>query len=223
MHWISPRESAGFIILAASIPPSEPPAPIKVWISSIKSITSFFSETSFITLFRRSSNSPRNFVPATRSARSSERILLFKRKTGTSLFAIFKARPSTIAVFPTPGSPIKTGLFFVLLTRIWMIRWISFSRPKILSIFPSRAFWVKSTEYSSIKDFFTDCFWSVENLPDWESFCFGETSSEFNPDSSILDLIRLKSVSVMEFFIKNDWKRLSSSRAAAINKCSVPI
>ena len=26
--------------------------------------------------------------------------------------------PSEIAVFPTPGSPISTGLFFVLLERI---------------------------------------------------------------------------------------------------------
>ena len=31
---------------------------------------------------------------------------------------IFSAKPSTTAVLPTPGSPIKQGLFFILLDRI---------------------------------------------------------------------------------------------------------
>ena len=35
------------------------------------------------------------------------------------------ARPSTIAVLPTPGSPIRTGLFFLRRARIWMTRSIS--------------------------------------------------------------------------------------------------
>jgi hypothetical protein len=35
------------------------------------------------------------------------------------------ARPSTIAVLPTPGSPISTGLFFWRRERICMIRSIS--------------------------------------------------------------------------------------------------
>ena len=35
--------------------------------------------------------------------------------SGTSSFLILCARPSTIAVLPTPGSPISTGLFLVLL------------------------------------------------------------------------------------------------------------
>ena len=39
------------------------------------------------------------------------------------------ARPSTIAVLPTPGSPIRTGLFFVRRLRTWMTRRISSSRP----------------------------------------------------------------------------------------------
>jgi hypothetical protein len=33
--------------------------------------------------------------------------------SGTSPFIILWARPSAIAVFPTPASPINTGLFFV--------------------------------------------------------------------------------------------------------------
>ena len=47
--------------------------------------------------------------------RSKENTFLFFKESGTSLFIILKAKPSTIAVFPTPGSPIKTGLFFVRL------------------------------------------------------------------------------------------------------------
>ena len=39
------------------------------------------------------------------------------------------ARPSTIAVLPTPGSPISTGLFLVRRCSTWMVRRISSSRP----------------------------------------------------------------------------------------------
>ena len=45
---------------------------------------------------------------------SSEKIVLSRRPSGTSPRTIRWARPSTIAVLPTPGSPISTGLFFVL-------------------------------------------------------------------------------------------------------------
>ena len=38
---------------------------------------------------------------------------LSRSVSGTSLLTIFWARPSTIAVLPTPGSPISTGLFLV--------------------------------------------------------------------------------------------------------------
>src|ERR1043165_8991771 len=49
------------------------------------------------------------------------------------------ARPSTTAVLPTPGSPIRTGLFLVLRERTCMTRSISFSRPITGSSLPSRA------------------------------------------------------------------------------------
>src|SRR4249919_1626867 len=49
------------------------------------------------------------------------------------------ARPSTTAVLPTPGSPIRTGLFFVRRESTCMTRSISFSRPMTGSSFPSRA------------------------------------------------------------------------------------
>ena len=34
-------------------------------------------------------------------------------ESGTSPETMRRASPSTIAVLPTPGSPIRTGLFFV--------------------------------------------------------------------------------------------------------------
>ena len=49
------------------------------------------------------------------------------------------ARPSTIAVLPTPGSPIRTGLFFVRRLRTWMTRRISSSRPMTGSSLPCSA------------------------------------------------------------------------------------
>jgi hypothetical protein len=48
------------------------------------------------------------------------------------------ARPSAIAVLPTPGSPISTGLFFLRRDSTWMTRSISFSRPITGSSLPSR-------------------------------------------------------------------------------------
>ncbi|MNP10846.1 hypothetical protein D3C76_1030090 [compost metagenome] len=43
---------------------------------------------------------------------------LFINLLGTSPFAIAIARAFTIAVLPTPGSPIKAGLFLLLLFNI---------------------------------------------------------------------------------------------------------
>ncbi len=71
MHWISPRESAGFRMLAASSEPSAEPAPTSVCSSSMK-ITMFgVSVSSRMIVFSRSSNWPRYFVPATISEMSS--------------------------------------------------------------------------------------------------------------------------------------------------------
>ena len=57
--------------------------------------------------------------------------------------------PSAIAVLPTPGSPIITGLFLVLLHRIWMHLRTSSSRPITGSSFPRRADSVRSIPYFS--------------------------------------------------------------------------
>ncbi len=79
MHWISPRERAGFRMLAASSDPSAEPAPTRVCSSSMK-ITMFgVSVSSFMIVLRRSSNCPRYFVPATISEMSRARTRLSAR------------------------------------------------------------------------------------------------------------------------------------------------
>ena len=145
INWISPLASNGFKIFAASIAPSAAPAPTIVCISSINNIISPAFLTSPNAFFILSSKSPLYFVPATIPEISILIILFSFKFCGTSPIAIFSASPSTIAVFPTPGSPIKHGLFLVLLDNISIILSTSFSLPIILSNFPSSAFSVISS------------------------------------------------------------------------------
>ena len=67
---------------------------------------------------------------------SSEITRLLRSPSGTSPSTMRRARPSTIAVLPTPGSPMSTGLFFVRRDSTWMMRRISSSRPMTGSILP---------------------------------------------------------------------------------------
>jgi len=55
--------------------------------------------------------------------------------------------PSAMAVFPTPGSPMSTGLFLVRRESTWMTRRISSSRPITGSSLPRRAASVRSRPY----------------------------------------------------------------------------
>ena len=144
----SPRASIGFNIFPASMAPSVFPAPTIRWSSSINRIIcpSLFL-TSSKTAFNRSSNSPRYLAPATRAPMSRAKIFLSFSPSGTSPRTIRWASPSTAAVFPTPGSPIKTGLFFVFLERIRITLRISASLPITGSSFCSRAFSTKSWPY----------------------------------------------------------------------------
>src|SRR5690625_5782077 len=61
---------------------------------------------------------------------------------------IRSANPSAIADFPTPGSPISNGLFFLRLLNICDTRCISSSRPITGSSFPSMAS-ARSEEHTS--------------------------------------------------------------------------
>ena len=67
-----------------------------------------------------------------------------RRLSGTSPSTIRCASPSTIAVLPTPGSPISTGLFLVRRERTWITRRISSSRPITGSSLPASASAVRS-------------------------------------------------------------------------------
>ncbi len=110
-------------------------------------ISPFSDCTSFSTLFSRSSNSPRYLAPAISAPMSSAISFLSLRLSGTSPLTIRSARPSAIAVLPTPGSPIRTGLFLVRRDRTWIVRRISSSRPITGSSRPSRASVVRSRAY----------------------------------------------------------------------------
>ena len=136
----SPRAKAGFNMLAASMAPSPLPAPTKVWISSInRMMLPSALTTSLTTDFRRSSNSPLYLAPATSAPISNEKICLFFKLSGTSPRMIRCAKPSTMAVLPVPGSPIKIGLFLVRRLNICNTLRISSSRPITGSSFPLRA------------------------------------------------------------------------------------
>ncbi len=103
--------------------------------------------TSFRTAFKRSSNSPRNFAPANKEPISKVKIVLSLSPSGTSPRTIRWANPSTMAVLPTPGSPMRTGLFFVLRDSIRMTRRISESLPITGSSLPDFACSTKSIPY----------------------------------------------------------------------------
>mmetsp|Transcript_56358 Transcript_56358/g.142541 ORF Transcript_56358/g.142541 Transcript_56358/m.142541 type:complete len:330 (+) Transcript_56358:2061-3050(+) len=110
-------------------------------------LPSFF--ISWMMFLRRSSNSPRYLVPDSSIPRSNSMIRLSINISGTSPSTMRLANPSAMAVLPTPGSPMSTGLFFCRRARIWMARSISSSLPTNGSISPSAAFCVRSVPNSS--------------------------------------------------------------------------
>ena len=119
MQWSSPRASMGFNRLPASMLPSVRPAPTMLCSSSInRMILPSLRFTSPNTALSRSSNSPRNLAPAIRAPMSREKIRRSFNPAGTSPRTIRWASPSAMAVLPTPGSPISTGLFLLFRDRM---------------------------------------------------------------------------------------------------------
>ena len=102
---------------------------------------------SSITPFKRFSKSPRYFVPASIEPKSRAYSGESCKILGTLFSEILMAKPSAIAVLPTPGSPTKRGLFFFRLHRVCTTLSISSSRPITGSIFPSFATTTKSIAY----------------------------------------------------------------------------
>ena len=119
------------------------------------------SAISLSTALSRSSNSPRYFEPASRAPMSSAITLRSRSDSGTSPSTIRCASPSTIAVLPTPGSPISTGLFFVRRERTWMTRRISSSRPMTGSSLPAAAASVRSLPNLASASYFSSGLSSV--------------------------------------------------------------
>ena len=135
-------------MLPASMAPSALPAPTMVCSSSMnRMMRPSSAETSFRTALSRSSNSPRYLAPASSPAMSSDSTFLSFSDSGTSPLTMRCASPSTMAVLPTPGSPISTGLFLVRRCSTWMARRISSSRPITGSSLPERARSVRSSVY----------------------------------------------------------------------------
>jgi len=146
-RWCAARRapSIGLSMLTRSMDPSAAPAPTTVWSSSMKSTT-------------WPSASVTSSAPPSAALRTSPRLLSRLRRArhvqsddGFVLQAFGDvaaddalARPSTMAVLPTRGSPIRTGLFFVRRERTWMTRRISSSRPMTGSSLPARASAVRS-------------------------------------------------------------------------------
>src|ERR1700686_2204845 len=60
---------------------------------------------------------------------SSAKTVALRSTSGTSLWTMRRAKPSAIAVLPTPASPTNSGLFFCRLHSTWIVRLISDSRP----------------------------------------------------------------------------------------------
>ena len=104
--------------------------------------------------------------------------------SGTSPATIRCARPSTIAVFPTPGSPISTGLFFVRRDRTWITRRISSSRPMTGSSLPCSASSVRSRPNFSSAWYVPSGSWDVTRWPPRTSFSLASNSSRGTTSSA---------------------------------------
>ncbi len=104
--------------MAASTAPSAAPTPMMVCSSSINRMTFPAASTSSIVARMRSSKSPRYLVPATMEVMSRLTTRQERRSPGTVPAVMRWASPSTMAVFPTPVSPMRQGLFLVRRERI---------------------------------------------------------------------------------------------------------
>ena len=167
----------------ASNEPVAPPAPTMVCNSSMKRMISSFFSNSFINAFIRSSNWPRYLVPATNEAKSRLTTRLSNNTRLTSLLTIRSAKPSAIALLPTPGSPINKGLFFLRRLKIWLTRSISFERPTTGSnLFCSAAF-VRSLPKLSRTGVFDFSFLPCWEEPPEELLREGPLSSNSPPSS----------------------------------------
>ena len=93
------------------------------------------------------------------------------------------ASPSTIAVLPVPGSPMRTGLFLVRRDSTCMTLRISSSRPMTGSSLPFLASAVRSRLNFSSAWYLSSGFWSVTRWPPRMSASASSMSSLLMPIS----------------------------------------
>jgi ATP-dependent Clp protease ATP-binding subunit ClpB len=106
---------------------------------------------------------------------------LFLSPSGTSPDTILWASPSAMAVLPTPGSPMRTGLFFVRRLSTWMMRRISSSRPMTGSSLPRRASSVRSRPNLCSAWYFSSAFGSAARCEPRSSLSTVRTASRVTP------------------------------------------
>ena len=148
----SPRASIGLSMLPASIAESPvAPAPTTVCSSSMNVM---ILAVGVLDLLEHGLEPLLELAAVLRARRPSRRGRATAAvgpcsDSGTSPATMRWARPSTTAVLPTPGSPIRTGLFLVRRDSTWTTRRISLSRPITGSSVPCSASAVRSTAYFS--------------------------------------------------------------------------
>ena len=117
------------MLAKSRLPPPPAPAPFMVCASSMNRIQFFFVSNAAITSLSFSSNSPRYFDPASKLPISNPQTSKFCKNLGTLLSLISVARPSAMAVLPTPGSPTISTLLLKRLANTVTISSSSVSRP----------------------------------------------------------------------------------------------
>ena len=167
MQRSSPRASAGLSMLPASMAPSAAPAPTTVCSSSMKRTTRPSEARDLL----EHGLEPLLELAAVlgpgdhRAQVEGHQAAVARASRARRRSPIRWASPSAIAVLPTPGSPIRTGLFLVRRESTWMTRRISSSRPITGSSLPRRAASVRSRPYFSRAWYFASGLASVTR---WE-------------------------------------------------------
>mmetsp|Transcript_22299 Transcript_22299/g.69940 ORF Transcript_22299/g.69940 Transcript_22299/m.69940 type:complete len:216 (-) Transcript_22299:251-898(-) len=154
------------------------------------------------------------------------------RSSGTSPVAIICAKPSAMAVLPTPGSPMSTGLFFCRRARIWIVRSSSAARPTSGSILPSAAAFVRSLPNSSrvavfpeppprwvtptraFSSFSSSSFWISSGILLGSTLSFSRIFTAL-PPSSLMSARRMWAVSIAFEFKRRDSSTPSESTRLA--------
>ena len=230
----SPRARAGLSMLPASMAPSALPAPTMVCSSSTnRMMRPSCLASSFSTAFKRSSNSPRYLAPAISAAMSRASTRLSLSPSGTSPLTMRWASPSTMAVLPTPGSPISTGLFLVRRCSTWMVRRISSSRPITGSSLPLSARSVRSWVYFFSASILSSALGSVTASPPRTSWIFSASTFFLMPaflnslpSSPPSSQAASNSASVDTYWSPRCWASRSarlSSRAKPWDSCTSPL